>query len=87
MARSRKPTLSHPSLRKMSTKNATVNIAKRIAGSRRKSSFCAVENMFAAWEAWRRENGVYPDMFEEGKMSDSRFYSNAVKMINSETEK
>ncbi|MBO5305469.1 MAG: hypothetical protein J6B12_01775 [Clostridia bacterium] len=27
----------------------------------------AVENMFAAWEAWRRENGVYPNMFEEGK--------------------
>ncbi len=28
----------------------------------------AVENMFAAWEAWRRENGVYPNMFEEGKV-------------------
>lgn len=27
----------------------------------------AVENMFAVWEAWRRENGVYPNMFEEGK--------------------
>ena len=25
----------------------------------------AVENMFTVWEAWRRENGVYPRMFEE----------------------
>lgn len=25
----------------------------------------SVENMFAAWERWRRENNVYPDMFEE----------------------
>lgn len=25
----------------------------------------AVESMFAAWEAWRRENRVYPNMFEE----------------------
>lgn len=25
----------------------------------------AVETMFAAWEAWRKENNVYPRMFEE----------------------
>ena len=25
----------------------------------------AVKNMFAAWEAWRKENNVYPDLFEE----------------------
>ena len=25
----------------------------------------AVQTMFAAWEAWRRENSVYPDLFEE----------------------
>lgn len=25
----------------------------------------AVRAMFAAWEAWRRENGIYPNMFEE----------------------
>lgn len=25
----------------------------------------AVRNMFSAWEAWRRENGVYPHLFEE----------------------
>ena len=25
----------------------------------------AVENMFSAWEAWRKENGIYPAMFEE----------------------
>jgi len=25
----------------------------------------AVKNMFAIWEAWRRENNVYPNMFEE----------------------
>ena len=24
----------------------------------------AVENMFAAWEAWRQENGIFPNMFE-----------------------
>ncbi len=27
----------------------------------------AVENMFGAWEAWRKENGIYPNMFEEVK--------------------
>ncbi len=27
----------------------------------------AVENMFAAWEAWRKENGIYPHMFREVK--------------------
>ena len=27
----------------------------------------AVERMFAAWEAWRRENDVYPNMFLEVK--------------------
>ena len=25
----------------------------------------AVRAMFAAWEAWRKENHIYPDMFEE----------------------
>lgn len=25
----------------------------------------AVENMFAAWENWRVENNIYPNMFEE----------------------
>ncbi len=25
----------------------------------------AVKNLFAVWEAWRLENGVYPHMFEE----------------------
>ena len=25
----------------------------------------AVRAMFAAWEAWRKENNIYPDMFEE----------------------
>lgn len=25
----------------------------------------AVENMFAAWENWRAENNIYPNMFEE----------------------
>ena len=25
----------------------------------------AVKNMFTAWEKWRRENNVYPGMFEE----------------------
>lgn len=25
----------------------------------------SAENMFASWESWRRENNVYPDMFEE----------------------
>ena len=24
----------------------------------------AVENMFAAWEAWRQKNGIFPNMFE-----------------------
>ena len=27
----------------------------------------AVENLFSVWETWRRENGVYPRMFEEVK--------------------
>ncbi len=27
----------------------------------------AVQNMFAAWEAWRCENGVYPHPVEEGE--------------------
>ena len=27
----------------------------------------SVERMFAVWEAWRRENGMYPNMFQEGK--------------------
>ena len=27
----------------------------------------AVRNMFAAWEKWRAENGVYPHLFEEGR--------------------
>ena len=26
----------------------------------------AVRAMFAAWEAWRKENKIYPDLFEEG---------------------
>ena len=25
----------------------------------------AVRAMFAAWEAWRRENGIYPNLFEK----------------------
>ena len=25
----------------------------------------AAENMFKTWEAWHRENGVYPHMFDE----------------------
>ncbi len=27
----------------------------------------AAENMFAAWEVWRKENNVYPAVFEENK--------------------
>ena len=29
-----------------------------------KIKICAVENMFAAWEAWRKENGIYLNLFE-----------------------
>ncbi len=28
----------------------------------------ALESVFAAWEAWRKKTGIYPDVFKEGEI-------------------